>query len=263
MYKKALVPIKHPDDVNRLAELVSIILDRGEITFLTVVQNRDFFTMQKNWRTSVNAIEKHKGSIIDRRIDVVPKIRYSDDVAQGIMDQAAEDDSDIIVLGWREEITSWRLGRSHIDRIFADSQRDVIAFKNRTEGIENIDRILFAVGYKDYDYSKRLSFVTKLVNETGAEFVMAHVRKKGGKEENVEDVFAGPKEFLKESGIEPNTKTIIAKSIDSGLIEAAKNYDLIVLGPTQQYLFSKYILMSLTEHIVSSVDCSALVFHSQ
>lgn len=259
-YKKLLVPVKHPDDVNRVTELASILIDRGRITFLTVIKKGSFFSVQKDWRVSTRAIEEHRKKITNRWIRINPKIRYSDNVWQGVLEQAEEDDSGLILIGWGGKITFRSLRQTPVERIFANSARDVIAFKNRTGSVQDIKRILFPVGYKDYDYSKRLTVAAKIIEKTGAECVLVHVLREGESEANAEEIFQGPKQFMLDLGIDCETKTMRRKNVSKALIEESEGYDLIVLGPTSEYVFSRYLFGWMTDEIVNNVECSALVF---
>lgn len=259
-FENLLVPVKHPDDVNRITELASALVDRGKITFLTVVEEGGFLSTQKDWRLSTTAIEKHRGRISNRWVKVTPKIRYSDSVWKGIIDQADEEDSDLILLGWTTEINFRSLRQKPMERVFANSDRDVAAFRSLTDNISDIQRIMFPVGYKDYDYSKRLTLIAKLIERFDAECVFTHVLEEGEAEEEAEEVFEGPKKFMEELGIECETEMLKNDDIAEALIEESKNYDLIVLGPSREYVFSRYMFGWLTDGIVNNAECSSLVY---
>ncbi len=135
----------------------------------------------------------------------------------------------------------------------------MIAFKNRTDSVRDIQKILFPVGYKDYDYSKRLKITSRIIKKTGADCVLAHVFKEGEGEE-VEKILESPREFMHEKGIDCKTKKIKHKDISEALIDESKDYDLIILGPTKEYVFSRYLFGWMTDKIVNNAECSALVF---
>lgn len=261
-YKNLLVPVRHPNDVNRVTELASVLVDHGTITFLTVIKEGSFVEMQKDWRRSSKAIEQHRDRVASSRwTKVVPKIRYSDSVWKGVLDQAEEDDSDLILVGWGGKMSLRSLRQNPLERIFANSDKDVVVFKNRTGKVKDIQKILFPVGYKDYDYSKRLALTAKLIEETGAECVLVHVLRDDGMEEEAQEILQGPKEFMHDLGVECKTKIIRHNEISDALIDETKNdYDLIILGPTKEYVFTRYLFGWMTDEIVNSINCSSLVF---
>ncbi|KXB08875.1 hypothetical protein AKJ55_00305 [candidate division MSBL1 archaeon SCGC-AAA382M17] len=255
-----LVPVRHPDDVNRVTELASLLLDRGRITFLTVVEKGSFPSSQKNWRISSDAIERHSRKFKNRWVEIVPRIRYSDSVWEGVLEQAEIDDSDLILIGWGGKITFRSLRQTPMERIFANSDRDVIAFKSRIDSVRNIKRILIPVGYKGYDYTKRLSVTAKIIKETGAECVLTHVNQEEESEEEAEEILQSSKELMRNMGVNSETKILRNEDISEALIEESSDYDLIVLGPTNEYVFSRYLFGWMTDEIVNNVECSALVF---
>lgn len=259
-FENLLVPVRHPDDVNRITKLASALVDRGKITFLTVIEKGNFISTQKDWRHSTAAIDKHRREITKRWVKINPKIRYSDSVWEGIIEQSEEEDSDLILLGWSAEINFRSLRQKPMERVFANSNRDVAAFRSHGGKIHDIKKIMFPLGYKDYDYSKRLAVTAKLIEETDAECVFVHVLGEGGTEEDAEEIFEGPRKFMEEWGIECKTDIIRHEDVAEALIEESENYDLIVLGPSREYVFSRYMFGWLTDGIVNNADCSALVY---
>lgn len=258
-YNNLLVPVRHPDDVNRVTELASILVGRGKITFLTVIKKGNFIEMQKDWRVSSEAIDRHRRMITGRRVRIIPKIRYDDVVWKGVLEEAEEEDSDLILIGWGKKITFRSLRQKPVERIFANSDRDVLAFKNRSGSVQNIKKILFPVGSKDFDYTKKLSITSKIIKETGADCVLTHVLPEDKTEEEAEGIFEKPKEFLNELGIDCETEIIHHNDVSEALIEKSAEYDLIVLGPTREYVFSRYLFGWMTDEIVNNAECSALV----
>ncbi len=114
-YKNLLVPVKHPDDVNRVTELSSVLLNKGRVTFLTVVKEGSFPSVQKDWRVSERAIESHREKITNKRISIFPKIRYSENVWKGVLEQAEEDDSDLILIGWGGKVSFRSIDQSPLE----------------------------------------------------------------------------------------------------------------------------------------------------
>ncbi|MBS3815047.1 MAG: universal stress protein [Hadesarchaea archaeon] len=258
-YKNLLVPIRHPNDVNRIAEFAETIMNRGTINFLTVVKEDEFSKMQSDWRKSTKIIGKYKDKITSKRIRVKPKIRYSNSIWRGILDQAEEEDSDLIVMGWGRKITFRSLNQTPIERVFANSKRDVVAFKNRTGSVNNIQKILFPIGYKDYDYSKRLALTSQIIKSTGADCVLTHILTENETEEDAKEILQKPKEFMLDLGVDCETKIMEHQKIPDALIEESQNYDLLVLGPTKEYVFSRYLFGWMTDEIVNNSECSAMI----
>jgi len=102
--------------------------------------------------------------------------------------------------------------------------------------------------------------IAKLIENTGAECTLMHVLQGEKTMEEAEAIFEGPLEFMKERGIECETNIIEHDDVSEALIEESENHDLIVLGPTREYVFSRYMFGWLTDEIVNNAECSSLVF---
>lgn len=263
-YRNMLVPVRHPDDVNRVTELASILADGGRIVYLTVIKEGNFLEMQQDWRRSSEVLERDRERTFVKGTRIIPKIRYSDSVWGGVLDQADEEDSDLIILGWSGKINFRSLGqKTLVERVFAQSDRDVLAFKGRGGNVKDVEEILFPVGYKDYDYSKRLSITAQIIRKTGADCVLAHVVQEEETEEDVEEIFEGPREFMRELGIQCETKVIEKADVLDALIEESEEYDLMILGPTREYVFSRYLFGWMIDELVNNAKCSTLVFREK
>lgn len=259
-YKNVLVPVRHPKDVNRIADFAQVIVDQGDITFLTVVKEGNFSEMQSDWRKSSKVVEDYRNRVTSRRININPKIRYNSSVWEGIIEQSNEDESDLILMGWGKKVSFRSLKHTPMENVLSNSDRDVLVFRNKIGDIQDIDEILLPVAYEDYDYSKRLSIIVKLIEKLGAECTLFHVLQEGASEEEAETVFEGPMEFMSERGIECETDSVKHEDVSEALIDESENYDLIVLGPTREYVFSRYLFGWLTDEIVNNAQCSSLVF---
>lgn len=259
-YKDVLVPVRHPNDVNRIAEFAQTLVNRGRITFMTVVKQDSFVEMQEDWRRSSRVIEEYENRITSRKIQIDTKIRYSDSIWEGIVNQAEDDDSDVILMGWGGKITFRSLRQTPVEKVLSHSDRDVLVFQNQDSEIGNMERILLPVAYQDYDYSKRLSVILQLIKKTDAECTLVHVLKEGHSGDQVEEIFEGPREFMRERGVECEAKIVEDNDVPEALVEESEEYDLILLGPTREYVFSRYMFGWLTDEIVNNSKCSSLVF---
>jgi len=128
-YRKVLIPVRHPDDVNRIAQFSQSLIDEGKITFLTVVEKDSFAKTQTDWRKSSRIIEGYKDRITSRKIKIETKIRYSDSTWEGVLEQAEADESDLILMGWGKKINFRSLKQTPVERVLSHSDRDVLVFK--------------------------------------------------------------------------------------------------------------------------------------
>jgi nucleotide-binding universal stress UspA family protein len=89
MYRRLLVPIQQPADVEPLLRFATQLLDAdGEIRVLHVIPTREIPEVTRRWRESVNiVVPAHEtGAALDVRVD--PEVRAAPDVAGEILDSA-------------------------------------------------------------------------------------------------------------------------------------------------------------------------------
>jgi nucleotide-binding universal stress UspA family protein len=102
MYRRLLVPIEQPADVEPLLRFAAQLLDAdGEIRVLHVIPTRSLPEVTRRWRASVNiVVPAHEtGAALDVRVD--PEVRSAPDVAGEILDSAETHHVDGILMTLR------------------------------------------------------------------------------------------------------------------------------------------------------------------
>lgn len=102
MYRRLLIPINEPSEVEPMIRLGAQLLDAdGEIRLLHVIPTTTLPEVTRQWRASVNlVIPAHEtGAALDVRVD--PEVRASRDVAGEILESAETHSVDAILLTLR------------------------------------------------------------------------------------------------------------------------------------------------------------------
>ncbi|MCI4346010.1 MAG: universal stress protein [Thermoplasmata archaeon] len=102
MYRRLLLPVASPNEVEPLLKFAAMLLEAdGEIRVLHVISNQSLPEVIREWRSSVNiVIPAHEaGAALDVRVD--PEVRASTDVAGEILDSAETREVDAIVMTLR------------------------------------------------------------------------------------------------------------------------------------------------------------------
>jgi nucleotide-binding universal stress UspA family protein len=102
MYRKLLIPIDQPADVDPMIRFGSLILDAdGEIRVLHVIPTISLPEVTRLWRASVNiVVPAHEaGAALDVRVD--PEVRAAVDVGGEILESAESQDVDAILMTLR------------------------------------------------------------------------------------------------------------------------------------------------------------------
>ncbi len=102
MYRRILVPVQVPAEVEPLVRFAARLLDTdGEIRVLHVIPTTTLPEVTRQWRASVNlVVPAHEvGAVLDVRVD--PEVRAATDVPGEILESAETHDVDAIVLTLR------------------------------------------------------------------------------------------------------------------------------------------------------------------
>jgi nucleotide-binding universal stress UspA family protein len=102
MYRRLLVPITEPSEVEPLLRFGASLLDAdGEIRMLHIIQHSSLPDITKGWRSSVNlVIPAHEaGAALDVRVE--PEVRASTDVPGEILDSVESHGIDAILMTLR------------------------------------------------------------------------------------------------------------------------------------------------------------------
>ncbi|HEV2429569.1 MAG TPA: universal stress protein [Thermoplasmata archaeon] len=99
MYRRLLIPVQEPSEVEPLIRFASSLLDAdGEVRVLHVIPTRTLPELTRRWRSSVNlVVPAHEaGAALDIRVD--PEVRASVDVAGEILESAETHGTEAIVM---------------------------------------------------------------------------------------------------------------------------------------------------------------------
>jgi nucleotide-binding universal stress UspA family protein len=104
MYRRLLIPVARPAEVEPLIRFGSMLLDAdGDVRLLHVISNSSLPAVTREWRSSVNiVVPAHEmGAALDIRVD--PEVRASTDVPGEILDSAEAHETDAILMTLRAD----------------------------------------------------------------------------------------------------------------------------------------------------------------
>ena len=99
MYKRVLIPVKEPNEVEPMIRFATSLLEAdGEIRILHVIPTTTLPQVAREWRSSVNiVIPAHEaGAALDVKVE--PEVRAATDVPAEILECAESEEADAIVL---------------------------------------------------------------------------------------------------------------------------------------------------------------------
>jgi amino acid transporter/nucleotide-binding universal stress UspA family protein len=260
-----LVPVATEEQARILGEVGAILAEanQGEVLALHVLQVPFQLSLGEG-RYFLKEGRGHLEGVIQqakrRGVPVHTIIRLSRKVAQAIRKTASENASDLIVLGWPGYTnTAGRLFGSVIDEIVEDPPADVALVRYRAK--KAVKRVLVPVaGGPNSRRAVKMAVVMAAAEETPAAVDLIHVVPPGSKSST--RVRARQIMSYAREGIE---YPYISESIVEGanlvpaILEAAKPYDLIVMGASEEPIFRNILIGPMTEQIAKQADVTVIV----
>jgi glucosyl-3-phosphoglycerate synthase len=150
---RILIPVANPMTAEELITLGSALLEKrgGELTALGIVEVPEGMPLSEGATRA-----RHARRLLQRVLDFAPEgtaihpiVRIGRRAAEGIVEAAAEQESDLIIFGWGGKAQPGRDGRGPsifsptIDEVVRESPCDIAVVKQR--GVRSIGRVLVPV----------------------------------------------------------------------------------------------------------------------
>jgi len=261
---KILVPIANPDTAETLLHMAGTLARQqdGVVLALRVITVPTQTPLSEGRRRAAS-----ERILLDRALDQATKedfeiqtmTRVSREVHQGILDTAREENVDQILLGWGGKSSSFgtSLG-SIIDPIIQRSACDVLVVKgNDWQEVRNIllptaggPNAAIAAGIAASFSQVYDAEVTGLYVQIG-NATPARMRDN----EKVVEETLGDLEF----GKPPQHKVIVAENVVDGILQEAVDYDLVLIGASEERIFDQFAFGSIPQRIASRVPSTAIL----
>jgi len=179
-------------------------------------------------------------------------LRYCRNVARGIVSAVAQRNADMLILGWhgRPRGKGFHLG-STVDPVIERSPCDVVVLKN-CGGNREFQRVLVPVaGGPNSAYA--LEIATILAARDG-EVVAFCSQGRRHEPMDVEAFVEDNRERLHLPADQITTKTSRARNVRRAILREAEDYDLVVLGCTQEPLLRQITHVTLPEAVAQKCD---------
>ncbi len=262
---RILVPISNPATAESLLRLAGTLVrpEDGKVIALRVLTVPNQLPLSD---ASIKAEADHM--LLDNAIDQATKeefrvqtmTRISRSIAEGILDTAREEDVDQILVGWSGGETrslSKTMGPV-LDPIVKDAPCDVLIVKGEDwMGIQSI--LVPTAGGPNAPIGARLA--KTLAESTGAKVTGLFVQV--GKASSTR--MAENHQILRNtfSGLEfkqpPELKVVVANSAGAGILKECEDYDLVIVGASEQGFIDQFAFGSIPQQIASQALNSSVM----
>ena len=251
---RILIPLHNPDHVIPLMKLAAPIAkaNNGEIIVLGVIDVPQNLPIHEGMRFVHHKTPLLKQAVQYGNSEQIPTrsaIRIAHRVYDGILRTAEEENASLILMGWKGYTTTKdRIIGEVTDKVVHHAPCDLLTVK--LEGDLSLDKILVptAGGFHAQLAAKLVSIYQA---EYGSDVTSCYVVPRGANQEEKEQAREWIEKTIQETELGSSAKrTIIeAGKVASGLARAAGGYDLIVLGVSEEGLFSNVLFGEIAERV--------------
>jgi APA family basic amino acid/polyamine antiporter len=257
---RIVVLIENTDDIAPLMTIGSAVAkaQESEVVALQVVQV-PYQTFLRAGRQFVDdkmpLLEKAVKEAKKQAVKIHKKIIISHDAAQAVTDFAATAKSTLIVMSWTGHILKGRVGTSIHHKVLMNAPCDVSIVKPKN--FKKIEKILVPIGLGDHD--QRLRLAGRIAKATSASITLLSVIPPGenGKiRQRLEEVQRKADETC---SMTTEKEIVFSSKIGEILIEKSRSFDLLIIGPSRDWILRGALLGSLPDRIADNAQCTVLM----
>jgi CIC family chloride channel protein len=261
-----LVPIATQEQARILGKIGAILAEdrSGEVFALHVVRVPPQLTLSdgrlflKEGRAQLETVIQQAR---DRDVPVHTMIRLGRDVAEAVRQTVIEGASDLIVLGWPGYTnTTGRLFGSIIDPIVDNPPADIAVVRYRK--FRPVRSILVPVaGSLNSRLAVRTSISMARQGQDGpARVTVMHVVPSGASEADRVRADKYTRQAIEGNPYQPLERLVVeADNVLNAILDAAKNYDLIVVGATEEPLLKNLLVGNLATRIAKEAKVTVVM----
>jgi uncharacterized hydrophobic protein (TIGR00271 family) len=261
---KVLVPIANPATAGALLRTAGRLAqgEQGQVLALQVVVLPEPVPLEvgrARAKARWDRMEKALASAHQEGLPFQTMTRVARSVAQGILETAVEERVDMILLGWPEPIPArgGSLGVM-VDAVMQEAPCDVVIIR-RQKG-ESLKRMLVpTAGGPHARAAARLAL--RLAEAYQGQVTLLGVRVGPASAQQIQETHARISTTLNGLDVDypPEQKVVLAPSVVEGILQEARDYDLVLLGVSEESLFDQFLFGSIPLQVALRVSAAALV----
>lgn len=261
---RILVPIANPATADTLLRLAGALArqQEGEVLALQVVTVPDQVPLDEGrHRAATNRVllEQALNQAKEEMFKIHTMTRVAHNVAEGILDTAQEEGVDLIILGWRGYTRSAGASMGPIiDPVIRNAPCDVTVAKGG-EWAEAEKILVPTSGGPNAPIAARLASLLSAV--FGSRVTALYVQQGRATPQRMEknrQLIGKTLEGLEFSHA-PEQKVVVADSVVEGIVREAQDYDLVLLGASEEGLFDQFAFGSIPQKIAARVPRTAVI----
>ncbi len=259
---RILLPI---EDFNRVevvefGALVAQVED-AELTLLHVIEVPAALPIDAIDRFYVSEVRYNLGKLRRRAEELgayaTARVEVSHKVFDAILDNIREEETDLLILGWKG---GWRKGRilgSNIDRFVQEAPCDVVVFKST--GLKPKLEQILVLNAPEWHVSYATGFAILLAKKHRAKITILSAVQTDRELEKERGYSARLAELCRTHGVPFEEKFVKVRNIVDMVVEEAKSYDLLALGASSEWRLTQFAFGPMQDQIARRTETPTLM----
>lgn len=264
---RVLVPLANPQNVNSLIRMAASIAKEknGELLLLKVVKvpNQVPLTGYDDKLLEQEQIALEQARIFAEKLGVPVHaiIRIGYNVARAILETSRKHHCRLTLLGWKGSTTSQQRILGNItDTIVSHAQTDIILVKLVSD--EPIRQILLPTAGGEHAQCAE-QYAYALAHANKGELTSCQVVKPSASQEEIQkskdNLAVSLNRLSTQNGIELDQMLIQNEDVVQGIIQAAEDFDAVMIGAAGQNRYAKFLFGSIPEEIAKKTNKTVIV----
>ncbi|MBN1956347.1 MAG: amino acid permease [Anaerolineae bacterium] len=262
---RVLVPVANPATAHVLLQMAGWLAraQNGQVLVLQVVVVPQTIPLEEGrWqaRSRRKELEKTLASLNEGGLVVQSITRVARSIAQGILDTAVEEEIDLILLGWGGPLRArGTLLGPVLDQVLRNAPCHVLVTQGK--GIHTTPTRILVPTAGGPHAQMAAKVAAMLVETLGGEITLLCIQTEPATEQQM----AESQERLDQTAAAlalhatPQRKIVAAPSILEGIVQEAREHDLVMLGVSEETLLDRLIFGSIPMQVAARVPATALV----
>jgi len=229
----------------------------------------EFEQMRREQETLLDVASRHAS---EQGIRARANALVAHSVPSALLNIADIEQTDIILMGWRGDVRGSRLRGTNVAGVAKGADCNILVLKDN--GLRQVERILVPVGGGPHT-KLGLTVAKQLAAQWGATITAMRVRADQGYSEGVSTFDLERRQFhrgfgeefvrdtLKDAGVSAEIVTVIDSDISKGIINIAADYDLIIIGASNEWVVHQWFFGSIPDKVANHASVPVLMARSK
>ena len=229
----------------------------------------EYEQMRREQETLLDVASRHAS---EKGIRARANALVAHSVPSALLNIADIEQADIILMGWRGDVRGPLLRGTNVTGVAKVADRNILVLKDN--GLSKVDRILVPVGGGPHT-KLGLKVAQQLATQWGASITAMTVKVDPEYSDPRSAFDLGNRQFLqdfgeefvcdilKEVGVTAEIVAVIDTDISHGIINIATDYDLIIIGASEEWVVHQWLFGSIPEKVANQASVSVLMARSK